>query len=159
MPNELFTMHGSPMMYLFVIPVLEGFAIFLLPFMLGNREMPFPRLGQFSFFTFLLGGILFYTSFLFNAVPDAGWFAYVPLSGPEYSPGLPLDFWLLGLGVAEVAAIAAGIESLSGESVALSRVGVGGDFVLGATLDGGNSGAYGLWGAAGLPQWAADAGQ
>ncbi|MCE7984340.1 MAG: cytochrome c oxidase subunit I [Caldilinea sp. CFX5] len=108
--NELFTMHGSTMMFLFVVPVLEGFAIFLLPFMLGNREMPFPRLGQFSFFTFLLGGILFYASFLFNAVPDAGWFAYVPLSGPEYSPGLPLDFWLLGLGVAEVAAIAAGVE-------------------------------------------------
>jgi cytochrome c oxidase subunit I+III len=108
--NELFTMHGSTMMYLFVVPILEGFAIFLLPFMLGNREMPFPRLGQFSFFTFTLGGILFYASFLFNAVPDAGWFAYVPLSGPEYSPGLPLDFWLLGLGVAEVAAIAAGVE-------------------------------------------------
>ncbi|MEZ4617597.1 MAG: cbb3-type cytochrome c oxidase subunit I [Caldilineaceae bacterium] len=100
--NELFTMHGSTMMYLFVVPMLEGFAIFLLPFMLGNREMPFPRLGQFSYFTFVLGGILFYTSFLFNAVPDAGWFAYVPLSGPTYSPGLPLDFWLLGLGVAEV---------------------------------------------------------
>ncbi|HRW05476.1 MAG TPA: cbb3-type cytochrome c oxidase subunit I [Caldilineaceae bacterium] len=108
--NELFTMHGSTMMYLFVVPMLEGFAIFLLPFMLGNREMPFPRLGQFSYFTFLLGGILFYTSYLFNAVPDAGWFAYVPLSGPTYSPGLPLDFWLLGLGVAEVAAIAAGVE-------------------------------------------------
>lgn len=108
--NELFTMHGSTMMYLFVVPMLEGFAIFLLPFLLGNREMPFPRLGQFSFFTFMLGGILFFTSFLFNAVPDAGWFAYVPLSGPEYSPGLPLDFWLLGLGVAEVAAIAAGVE-------------------------------------------------
>ncbi|MCB0073198.1 MAG: cbb3-type cytochrome c oxidase subunit I, partial [Caldilineaceae bacterium] len=108
--NELFTMHGSTMMYLFAVPMLEGFAIFLLPFMLGNREMPFPRLGQFSFFTFLLGGILFYTSFLFHAVPDTGWFAYVPLSGPAYSPGLPLDFWLLGLGVAEVAAIAAGVE-------------------------------------------------
>ncbi len=108
--NELFTMHGSTMMYLFVVPMLEGFAIFLLPFMLGNREMPFPRMGQFSFFTFLMGGILFFTSFIFNAVPDAGWFAYVPLSGPTYSPGLPLDFWLLGLGVAEVAAIAAGVE-------------------------------------------------
>lgn len=108
--NELFTMHGSTMMFLFVVPMLEGFAIFLLPFMLGNREMPFPRLGQFSYFTFLLGGILFFTSFLFNAVPDAGWFAYVPLSGLDFSPGLPLDFWLLGLGVAEVAAIAAGVE-------------------------------------------------
>lgn len=108
--NELFTMHGSTMMYLFAVPMLEGFAIFLLPFVLGNREMPFPRLGQFSYFTFVLGGILFFSSFLFGAVPDAGWFAYVPLSGPEYSRGLPLDFWLLGLGVAEVAAIAAGAE-------------------------------------------------
>jgi cytochrome c oxidase subunit I+III len=108
--NGLFTMHGSTMMFLFVVPMLEGFAIFLLPFLLGSREMPFPRLGQFSYFTFLLGGILFFSSFLFDAVPDAGWFAYTPLSGLEYSPGLPLDFWLLGLGVAEVAAIAAGVE-------------------------------------------------
>ncbi|MCC6454686.1 MAG: cbb3-type cytochrome c oxidase subunit I [Caldilineaceae bacterium] len=108
--NELFTMHGSVMMFLFAVPMLEGFAIYLLPFILGNREMPFPRLGQFSFFTFTLGGLLFLSSFLFGAVPDAGWFAYVPLSGPEYSRGLPLDFWLLGLGVAEIAAIAAGIE-------------------------------------------------
>jgi cytochrome c oxidase subunit I+III len=108
--NELFTMHGSTMMFLFAVPMLEGFAIFLLPFVLGNREMPFPRLGQFSFFTFALGGLLFFSSFFFGAVPDAGWFAYVPLSGPEYSRGLPLDFWLLGLGVAEVAAIAAGAE-------------------------------------------------
>jgi cytochrome c oxidase subunit I+III len=108
--NELFTMHGSTMMYLFAVPILEGFAIFLLPIMLGNREMPFPRLGVFSFFIFLMGGILFYVSFLFNAAPDAGWYAYTPLSGPEYSPGIALDFWLLALGVAEIGAIAAGIE-------------------------------------------------
>ncbi len=108
--NSLFTMHGSTMMYLFAVPMLEGFAIFLMPFVLGNREMPFPRLGVFSFFTFVLGGLLFYSSFLFRAIPNAGWFAYAPLSGPKYSPGLALDFWLLGLGVAEVAAIAAGVE-------------------------------------------------
>jgi cytochrome c oxidase subunit I+III len=108
--NELFTMHGSTMMFLFSVPLLEGFAIFLLPFVLGNREMPFPRLGQFSFYTFVLGGLLFLSSFVYGAVPDAGWFAYVPLSGPEYSRGLALDFWLLGLGVAEIAAIAAGAE-------------------------------------------------
>jgi cytochrome c oxidase subunit I+III len=108
--NELFTMHGSVMMFLFAVPMLEGFAIYLMPFVLGNREMPFPRLGQFSFYTFVLGGILFLSSFLFAAVPDAGWFAYTPLSGPEYSRGLSLDFWLLGLGVAELAAIAAGAE-------------------------------------------------
>lgn len=108
--NELFTMHGSTMMYLFAVPMLEGFAILLLPFMLGNREMPFPRLGAFSLYTFFLGGLLFYASYLFNAVPDAGWFAYVPLSGPRYSPGIDLDFWLLALGVAEIGAIAAGVE-------------------------------------------------
>lgn len=108
--NQAFTMHGSTMMYLFVVPMLEGFAIFLLPLLLGNREMPFPRLGVFSYFTFLLGGVLFYSSYLFQAVPDTGWFAYVPLSGAEFSPGIALDFWLLALGVAEVAAIAAGVE-------------------------------------------------
>lgn len=108
--NELFTMHGSTMMYLFVVPMLEGFAIFLLPIMLGNREMAFPRMGVFSYFTFVMGGILFYASYLFDAVPNTGWFAYVPLSGSEFSPGRALDFWLLALGVAEVAAIAAGVE-------------------------------------------------
>ncbi|MEZ4682606.1 MAG: cytochrome c oxidase subunit I [Caldilineaceae bacterium] len=108
--NQAFTMHGSTMMYLFVVPMLEGFAIFLLPMMLGNREMPFPRLGVFSYFTFVMGGLLFYSSYLFRAVPDTGWFAYVPLSGSEFSPGIALDFWLLALGVAEVAAIAAGVE-------------------------------------------------
>lgn len=108
--NGLFTMHGSTMMYLFAVPMIEGMAIVMLPIMLGNREMPFPRLGVFSFFTFLLGGILFFSSYLLSSVPDAGWFAYAPLSGPEYSPGIALDYWLLALGVAEVAAIAAGIE-------------------------------------------------
>ncbi|MDX1520229.1 MAG: cytochrome c oxidase subunit I [Anaerolineae bacterium] len=108
--NELFTMHGSTMMYLFAVPMLEGFAIMILPFLLGNREMPFPRLGIFSYFTFVMGGTLFFASYLFNAVPDTGWFAYVPLSGPEFAPDIALDFWLLALGVAEVAAIAAGVE-------------------------------------------------
>ena len=108
--NELFTMHGSTMMYLFAVPMMEGFAIMLLPFMIGNREMPFPRLGAFSYVTLLLGGLLFFSSYLARTVPDAGWFAYTPLSGPEYSPGIDLDYWLLALGVAEVAAIAAGVE-------------------------------------------------
>ncbi len=108
--NELFTMHGSTMMYLFAVPMMEGFAILLLPLVLGNREMPFPRLGAFSWMTFLLGGLLFYSSFIVGTVPDAGWFAYVPLSGPRYSPGIAMDYWLLALGVAEVAAIAAGVE-------------------------------------------------
>jgi cytochrome c oxidase subunit I+III len=112
--NELFTNHGTVVMFLVILPIFEGFAILLLPLLLGTREMPFPRLGAFSFWTFLLGGLLYYSSTLFRAVPNAGWFAYTPLSGLEFSPDLALDFWVLGLGVAEVAAIAAGIEIIIG---------------------------------------------
>jgi cytochrome c oxidase subunit I+III len=108
--NKFFTMHGSVIMFLVILPMLEGFTILALPFLLGSREMPFPRLGVYSFFTFLFGGLLFYSSALLEVVPDTGWTAYVPLSNSTYSPGLPLDYWLLGLGVAEVGAIAAGVE-------------------------------------------------
>jgi cytochrome c oxidase subunit I+III len=108
--NKFFTMHGSVIMFLVILPMLEGFTILALPFLLGSREMPFPRLGVYSFFTFLFGGLLFYSSALLEVVPDTGWTAYVPLSNEKYSPGLPLDYWLLGLGVAEVGAIAAGVE-------------------------------------------------
>ena len=108
--NQFFTVHGSTMMFLFAVPLLEGLAIMILPFMLGNREMPFPRLGVFSFWTFLIGGVLFYSSYLIGTIPDIGWFAYPPLSNEHFSPGLPTEFWLLGLSVAEVAAIAAGVE-------------------------------------------------
>jgi cytochrome c oxidase subunit I+III len=112
--NELFTNHGTVVMFLVILPIFEGFAILLLPLLLGTREMPFPRLGAFSYWTFLLGGLLYYSSTLFQAVPNAGWFAYTPLSGLQFSPDLALDFWVLGLGVAEVAAIAAGIEIIIG---------------------------------------------
>lgn len=108
--NKFFTMHGSVIMYLVILPMLEGFTILALPFLLGSREMPFPRLGVYSYFTFLFGGLFFYSSTLIHAVPDTGWTAYVPLSNPEFSPGLPLDYWLLGLSVAEIGAIAAGVE-------------------------------------------------
>jgi cytochrome c oxidase subunit I+III len=112
--NQMFTNHGSVTMFLVILPIFEGFAILLLPFMLGTREMPFPRLGAFAYWTFLLGGLLYYSSTLFHLVPNAGWFAYTPLSGPEFSPGLAIDFWVLGLGVAEVGAIAAAIEIIIG---------------------------------------------
>ena len=108
--NELFTNHGSVTMFLVILPITEGFAILMLPFLLGTREMPFPRLGAYSFFTYLMGGLFYYSSTLFQRVPNAGWFAYTPLSLTRYSPDLALDFWVLGLSVAEVAAIAAGIE-------------------------------------------------
>jgi cytochrome c oxidase subunit I+III len=112
--NELFTNHGSVTMFLVILPIFEGFAILLLPLVLGTREMPFPRLGAFGYWTFLFGGLLYYSSTLFQLVPDAGWFAYTPLSGPRFSPDLAIDFWILGLGVAEVGAIAAAVEIIIG---------------------------------------------
>ncbi|MGH8945538.1 MAG: cbb3-type cytochrome c oxidase subunit I [Acidimicrobiia bacterium] len=108
--NQLFTNHGSVTMFLVILPIFEGFAIMLLPLLMGTREMPFPRLGAFAYWTFLMGGLLYYSSTLFGMVPDAGWFAYTPLSGPTFSPDNAIDFWVLGLGVAEVGAIAAAIE-------------------------------------------------
>ncbi|MBK8020790.1 MAG: cytochrome c oxidase subunit I [Chloroflexi bacterium] len=107
--NQFFTMHGSTMMFLFAVPMIEGIATLVLPQMLGSRELPFPRLTAFSFWAFLIGGLLFYASFLWEA-PSGGWFAYVPLTNAEYSPGLGMDFWLLGLNVAEIGAIAGAFE-------------------------------------------------
>jgi cytochrome c oxidase subunit I+III len=112
--NELFTNHGTVVMFLVILPIFEGFAILLLPLLLGTREMPFPRLGAFSYWAVLFGGLLYYSSTLFELVPDAGWFAYTPLSGPSYSPDLALDFWVLGLGTAEVGALAAAAEIIIG---------------------------------------------
>ena len=107
--NELFTMHGSTMMYLFAVPLLEGLALYLLPLMLGSRDVAFPRLTAFSYWLYLFGGILFYSSYFAQVVPDTGWFAYTPLSGPAFS-GKGVDFWLLGLSLVEISGITAGIE-------------------------------------------------
>lgn len=108
--NRLMTMHGTTMMFLVAIPLVEGVGTLVLPQMLGSRELPFPRLANFTFWTFLFGGLIFYGGFFVDAVPDGGWFAYVPLTSKEYSPGLGIDFWLLGLNVAETAAIAGAFE-------------------------------------------------
>jgi len=108
--NQLFTLHGTTMMFLFAVPVVEGIAVYLIPLMIGARDLVFPRLSSFGYWCYLLGGILLYSSVLFAFVPDAGWFAYTPLSGPRYSPGPSMDFWLLGVTFAEISAVAAAIE-------------------------------------------------
>jgi cytochrome c oxidase subunit I+III len=107
--NALFTMHGSTMMYLFAVPFLEGLALYLMPLMIGSRDVAFPRLTALSYWMYLSGGLVMYASFFFGTVPDAGWFAYTPLSGPQFADR-GLDFWLLGLGLVEAAALAAAVE-------------------------------------------------
>jgi cytochrome c oxidase subunit I+III len=112
--NQLFTMHGTTMMFLFVIPFIEAIANYLLPLLLGTRDLPFPRLTALSYWTYFFGGLFLYASFFVGAVPDGGWFAYVPLTGARYSPGLAMDFWDIGLSVAEVAALGAAAELIVG---------------------------------------------
>lgn len=108
--NQLMTMHGTTMMFLFAVPVMEGFALYLIPKMIGARDVPYPRMTAFGYWCYLFGGLLLYSSFFFGAAPDGGWFMYVPLSGAEFTPGLGPDFWLLGVTFAEIAAVTASIE-------------------------------------------------
>jgi cytochrome c oxidase subunit I+III len=110
--NQVFTMHGTTMMFLFVIPFIEALANYLLPLLLGTRDLPFPRLTALSYWTYLFGGLLLYSSFLFGMAPDGGWFAYVPLTNRQWSPGLNLDWWDIALSVAEVAAMGAAAEMI-----------------------------------------------
>ncbi len=91
--NELVTMHGSTMIFLFIVPVLAGFGNYLVPLMIGARDMAFPRLNAFSFWLFLFGGIAFYTS-LFFTPPSAGWTSYAPLSDSAYLQDAGTDAWI-----------------------------------------------------------------
>ena len=112
--NQLFTMHGSVMMFLFAVPVVEAVAVWLLPSMLGARDLPFPRLSAYAFWAYAIGGIAFFITLFFGASPDGGWFMYPPLTGKEYSPGIGADWWLLGIGFIEISAIAGAIELIIG---------------------------------------------
>ncbi|HYC01019.1 MAG TPA: cytochrome c oxidase subunit I [Candidatus Limnocylindrales bacterium] len=108
--DQIFTMHGTTMMFLFAIPVMEAFGIYLVPLMLGTRNIAFPRLASFSYWIYLLGGIVLYVFFFLNIGPDAGWFMYPPLSGPEFSPGKRVDIWSQLINFTEISALAASIE-------------------------------------------------
>ncbi|MGB3610153.1 MAG: cytochrome c oxidase subunit I [Cellvibrio sp.] len=108
--NQVFTMHGTVMMFLFAIPVLEGLAMYLIPKMIGARDLAFPRLSALGYFCYLFGGIIILASLVLEMAPDAGWFMYTPLSDKNFSPGKGPDFWLLGITFVEISAISAGVE-------------------------------------------------
>jgi len=108
--NQLFTMHGTVMMFLFAIPVLEGAAMYLIPKMIGTRDLVFPRLSALGYYCYVFGGVIVLSSLVLEIAPDAGWFMYTPLSSSDYSPGPGSDFWLLGITFVEISAISAGVE-------------------------------------------------
>ena len=112
--NQVFTMHGSVMMFLFAIPIVEAIAVYLLPNMLGARDLPFPRLSAYAYWAYAIGGLAFFCTLFFGLAPDGGWFMYPPLTSLKYSPGLNADFWLLGIGFIEISAIAGAIELIVG---------------------------------------------
>src|SRR2546427_4971807 len=102
--NRMFTMHGTTMIFFVVMPMLFGFANYLIPLMIGARDIAFPRLNAFSFWLTAFGGILLYFSFLganglygAGSAPDVGWFTYAPLTSQTFSRGHSTDFWILAL--------------------------------------------------------------
>jgi cytochrome c oxidase subunit I+III len=108
--NQIFTMHGTNMMFLFAVPVMEAMAVYLVPLMVGTRNIAFPRLNAFSYWMFLAGGALLWIAFALDMGPDVGWFAYVPLSGPQYGAGKRADIWAQMITFTEVSALAVSVE-------------------------------------------------
>ena len=95
--NQLFTMHGVTMIFLYALPILSGFSNYIWPLVLGSRDMAFPRLNAFSYWIFLFAGLFLYASFPLGQGPDAGWFNYVPYTSLAYNPGINIDVYALGM--------------------------------------------------------------
>jgi cytochrome c oxidase subunit I+III len=103
--NQIFTVHGTTMMFLFAVPVMLSLAIYLVPLMIGARAIAFPRLVAFGYWMFLFGGIFLYVMFVLNVGPDNGWFSYPPLAGPEYGYGKRADVWAQLITFTEVSSL------------------------------------------------------
>jgi cytochrome c oxidase subunit I len=108
--NQLFTMHGTTMIFLAVMPISAMFFNFFVPLLIGARDVAFPRLNAMSLWIFILGGLFLNFSFLLGAAPNGGWFGYAPLSSTQYAPGHNMDFWVIGLQILGVASLAAGVN-------------------------------------------------
>jgi cytochrome c oxidase subunit I len=108
--NQIFSMHGTTMIFLFAMPMLIGLANYLVPLMIGARDMAFPRMNALSFWAFLLGGILLYSSFAFGGALDTGWFSYAPLTSKVYSPHDGVTFWTIAIALLGVSSILGAIN-------------------------------------------------
>src|SRR5689334_24045713 len=108
--NQLFTVHGTTMMFLFAVPIMTAMGLYFVPLMVGARSIAFPRLNAFGYYSYLVGVMFMYVSLFVNMGPDAGWTSYVPLSGPEFSPGHRVDVWAQVVTFTEIAALAAAVN-------------------------------------------------
>jgi cytochrome c oxidase subunit I len=110
--NAIFTMHGTTMIFLVVMPILLGFSNYIVPLQIGARDMAFPRLNAFSYWLFLFGGLVLYFAFLNGTPPDTGWFSYAPLTLAPYSLERGVDYWAIGLLITSAGTIATGLNLL-----------------------------------------------
>src|SRR6202035_1264883 len=110
--NEIMTLHGTTMMFLWIIPVFAGFGNYFVPLMIGARDMAFPRINALSFWLIPLGGLVMYSGFLFGGTGAAGWTGYVPLTEKLYSPQVGQDLWIIGLHLLGVSSMLGGINFL-----------------------------------------------
>jgi cytochrome c oxidase subunit I+III len=108
--NQVFTMHGTTMMFLFAVPVMQAMGLYLVPLMIGGRNVAFPRLNAYGYWVYLFGGLFLYVMFFLNTGPDTGWFSYVPLAGPEFAPGKRVDVWAQTVTFTEIAALVGAVE-------------------------------------------------
>lgn len=111
--NEMFTMHGTTMIFFVIMPLFIGIANFVVPLQIGARDMAFPRLNAFGFWIFLFGGILLYYSFFTGGMPDVGWFAYAPLTEHTFSRGTATDYWILGTGLSGVGTLTVAVNFIA----------------------------------------------
>ncbi len=126
--NQIFTVHGANMMFLFAVPMMEGMGVYLVPLMLGTRNVAFPRLNAFGYWMYLIGGLFLYWGLFTNTGPDVGWFAYTPLSGPQFAPGKRVDVWAQMITFTEISALcvatelAATIMKMRAPGMSLNRI-------------------------------------
>jgi cytochrome c oxidase subunit I+III len=108
--NQVFTMHGSILLFLFAIPMMEGIAVYLTPKILGARDFAFPRLTAYGYWCYLFGGTILTGALIAGVAPNTGWFMYTPLSSNVYTPGINADVWLLGVTFVEISALTLAVE-------------------------------------------------
>src|SRR6476661_645817 len=108
--NEMFTMHGTTMIFLFVMPMVAAFANYMVPLQIGARDVAFPRLNAFGFWCFLFGGLFLNSSWLLGGAADGGWFMYQPNANALFSPTHGVDFWSLGLQITGIASLTSALN-------------------------------------------------